>query len=198
MSATVDLSTFDAAAQSGYDIGRSFALRSAWFFLGSPLLRSAILPSSSLRVRLLRWFGAEIGDGAVVKPGVRIKFPWKLKAGRNCWLGEDCWIDNLATVTLGDNVCLSQAVYLCTGSHDWTDPSFGLITRSIRIDDGAWVAARVSVGPGAIIGEHAVAGFGSVVTGCIPPYEVHGGNPAVFLRKRKINGSKMACTGKGC
>jgi putative colanic acid biosynthesis acetyltransferase WcaF len=187
MSATVDLSSFNAAAQSDYDIGRSLAFRTAWFLIGSPLLRCAILPSSSFRVWLLRLFGAEIGEGAVIKPGVRIKFPWKFRAGKHCWIGEDCWIDNLAHVTLGDNVCLSQDVYLCTGSHDWTDPSFGLITRAIRIDNGAWIAARVSVGPGAIIGEHAVAGFGCVVTGYIPPYEIHSGNPAVFVRRRKIS-----------
>lgn len=188
MSATVDLSRFDAAAQSDYETGRSLAVRVAWFAIGSPLLRCAILPSSSFRVALLRWFGASIGKGAVIKPGVRVKFPWKLRMGSHCWVGEDCWIDNLAVVTLGNNVCLSQGVYLCTGSHDWKDPSFGLITRSIRVDDGAWVAARASVGPGATIAEHAVAGFGSVVTGYIPPYEIHSGNPAAFVRRRKIDG----------
>jgi putative colanic acid biosynthesis acetyltransferase WcaF len=191
MSATVDLSNLNSAAQSEYDIGRSYGYRLAWYLLGAPLLRCAILPSSAFRVRLLRWFGAEIGEGAVIKPGVRVKFPWKLKTGSHCWIGEDCWIDNLAMVTLGDNVCLSQDVYLCTGSHDWTDPSFSLITRSIRIHDGAWVAARVSVGPGAAIGEHGIAGFGAVVTGYIPPYEIHSGNPAVFVRKRRIAAPRM-------
>ena len=193
MSASVDLSSFNPAAQSEYDIGRSWGYRLAWYLLGAPLLRSAVLPSSAFRVRLLRWFGAEIGAGAVIKPGVRVKFPWKLKMGSHCWIGEDCWIDNLATVSLGDNVCLSQDVYLCTGSHDWTDPSFSLITRSIRIHDGAWVAARVSVGPGAAIGEHGIAGFGAVVTGYIPPYEIHSGNPAVFVRKRRI--AEPGCAG---
>ncbi len=198
MSATVDLSSFNPAAQSEYDIGRSFGYRMAWFLLGAPLLRCAVLPSSAFRVRLLRWFGSEIGEGAVIKPGVRVKFPWKLKMGSNCWIGEDCWIDNLAAVSLGDNVCLSQDVYLCTGSHDWTDPSFSLITRSIRIHDGAWVAARVSVGPGAAIGEHAIAGFGAVVTGYIPPYEIHSGNPAVFVRRRRIAAPRMNCSNSSC
>ena len=95
------------------------------FFLGLPVLRCSVLPSSSLRALLLRCFRASIGEGVVIKPGVRIKYPWRLRAGNNCWLGENCWIDNLATVTLGDDVCISQGAYLCTGNHDWSDSAFG-------------------------------------------------------------------------
>jgi len=184
MTVKVDLSRFDNAF---YNPGRSFLVRTAWFFLGLPLLRSSMIPSSSFRRALLRFFGSEIGDGVVIKPGVRVKYPWNLKTGKHCWLGEDCWIDNLALVTLGDNVCLSQGVYLCTGNHDWADPAFGLITRPIQIEDGGWVAARASVGPGVVVGEGAIVGFGAVATTSVPAHEIHGGNPAVFLRRREIS-----------
>lgn len=192
MPADVDLSRFDNTRESDYQVGRPFMVRVAWFLVGLPLLRSSLLPSSAVRRKLLRWFGAQIGEGAVIRPGVRVKFPWKLKLGDHCWIGEDCWIDNLAPVTLGNHVCVSQGAYLCTGSHDWSDPTFGLITRPIDVHDGAWIAARVSVGPGSVIGSHAVIGFGSVVTGVVPPYEIHGGNPASFLRQRNINDAKDA------
>lgn len=182
----VDLSTFDIARDSDYRIGRSLLVRTAWFLIGQPLLRCPILPWSRIRRLVLRWFGTEIGVAAVIKPGVRVKFPWKLKIGDHCWIGEDCWIDNLAPVTLGQHVCISQAVYLCTGNHDWSDPAFRLITGSIEIHDGAWIAARAAIGPGVVVGEHAVVGFGAVVTGAVPPYEIHGGNPAVYLRRREI------------
>lgn len=187
MPTDVDLSRFDNTQDSDYQVGRPFMVRVAWFLVGLPLLRSSLLPSSAMRRKLLRWFGAQIGEGAVIRPGVRVKFPWKLKLGDHCWIGEDCWIDNLAPVTLGNHVCVSQGAYLCTGSHDWSDPTFGLITRPIDVEDGAWIAARVSVGPGSVIGSHAVIGFGSVVTGVVPPYEIHGGNPASFLRQRTID-----------
>jgi putative colanic acid biosynthesis acetyltransferase WcaF len=186
MPGRVDLSLFDNSRNTDYQIGRSFVVRVAWFLVGLPLLRCPLIGSSAFRRTLLRWFGADIGPGVVIKPGVRVKFPWKLKLGKSCWIGEDCWIDNLAPVTVGDNACVSQGVYLCTGSHDWSDPAFRLITRPIMIHDGAWVAARVSVGPGAVIGQHAVVGFGSVVSGTVPPYEIHVGNPAAFYRRREI------------
>jgi putative colanic acid biosynthesis acetyltransferase WcaF len=126
----------------------------------------------------------------VIKPGVRVKYPWKLKMGNHCWLGEDSWIDNIAPVILGDNVCISQGAYLCTGSHDWRDPAFGLIALPISIEDGAWVAARASVAPGVVIGRCAVVGFGAVVTRDIPSREIHSGNPAVLVRFREIAAGK--------
>jgi putative colanic acid biosynthesis acetyltransferase WcaF len=187
---TVDLSRFNNTVDSDYEIGRPFAVRVVWFLVGLPILRCSILNSSAFRKKLLQLFGAEIGEGAVIKPGVRVKFPWKLKMGKYSWIGEDCWIDNLAAVTIGDNVCLSQGAYLCTGSHDWSDPAFRLITRSIQIHDGAWIAAQVSVAPGSVIGQHAVVGFGSVVSGSVPPYEIYSGNPAAFLRRREITADR--------
>ena len=189
----VDLSSFDNRRDGQFQVGRSRVVQLAWFMFGLPLLRCTLLPSSNLRIKLLRLFGAKIGDGAVIKPGVRVKFPWKLTLGNHCWIGEDCWIDNLAPVSLGNNVCLSQASYLCTGSHDWRDRAFALITRSIEIQDGAWIAARASVAPGSLIGEHAVIGFGAVVSGVVPPHGIYAGNPATFVRQREI--TKDSCHG---
>jgi putative colanic acid biosynthesis acetyltransferase WcaF len=115
-----------------------------------------------------------------------VKYPWHLKIGDDCWLGEDCWIDNLTTVHLGDNVCISQGAYLCTGNHDWSDACFGLSMEPIRLDDGSWVGSRAFIGPGVVLGEGAVAAAGSVVTRSIPDFEIFAGNPAVFVRRRRI------------
>jgi putative colanic acid biosynthesis acetyltransferase WcaF len=169
-----------------YRPGRSFAWQTAWFFLGLPLLRSSLIPSSSFRVRLLRAFGARIGSGVVIKPGVRVKYPWRLSVGDDCWIGEDCWIDNLDNVTIAHDVCISQGAYLCTGNHDWSDPSFGLIVRPIRLQAGSWVGARATLAPGVELGECAIAGAGSVVHKSIPAYEIHSGNPACMVRLRRI------------
>ena len=180
----VSLRDFD---NSWYDPGRSKFWQALWFFAGLPLLRSSLIPSSGFRVWLLRAFGAVIGEGAVIKPGVRVKYPWHLTVGDHAWLGEDCWIDNLTSVRIGRNACLSQGCYLCTGNHDWSDPAFGLIVQSIAVGDGAWVGARAVIAPGISLGECAIAAAGSVVRKSIPAYEIHGGNPAVFLRRRTVD-----------
>ena len=176
---------------SWYGPGRSLLYQLAWFFLGLPLLRSALVPSSSFRVRLLRLFGAKVGSGVVIKPGVRVKYPWRLSIGDDCWLGEDCWIDNLADVRLGSDVCVSQGAYFCTGNHNWTDPSFGLIVKSIVLRDGSWAGARAVLAPGVTLGECAIASAGSVVTKDIPPFEIHAGNPAAFVKQRRVGAQRL-------
>ncbi|MDQ2777578.1 MAG: WcaF family extracellular polysaccharide biosynthesis acetyltransferase [Acidobacteriota bacterium] len=175
---------------SWYHPGRSRAWQIAWFFLGLPLLRCALLPSSGLRISLLRLFGAHVGAGVVIKPGVRVKYPWHLKIGNDCWLGEDCWIDNLTAVEMGSDVCVSQRAYLCTGNHDWSDPKFGLRPASIVLRDGAWVGAGALIAPGVVLGECAVAAAGSVVTENIPDFKIYAGNPAVFVRTRRMRGDQ--------
>ena len=151
------------------------------------MLRSALVPFSGLRVKLLRLFGACVGRGVVVKPGVRVKYPWRLTIGDHCWIGEDCWIDNVADVRIGSNVCLSQATYLCTGNHDWTDPAFALTAQDIALEDGAWVGAKAVVCPGVTVGEGAIVTAGAVAVRSIPAWEIHAGNPAQFARHRQLH-----------
>ena len=179
----VNLAQFQNAS---YHPGRSFFVRAAWFFVGQPILRCTILPSSRIRRGLLRLFGAKIGRNVVIKPGVRVKYPWHLWVGDHSWIGEDCWIDNLAEITIGSNVCISQGAYLCTGNHDWSAPRFDLIVKPIILEDGAWLGARATVAPGVCLHVCAVAAAGSLVTRDIPAFEVHDGNPAGFVRKRVV------------
>lgn len=178
-----DLSAFDNRT---YSPGRSLFWQAAWFFFGLPALRCTVMPSSAARRVLLRLFGAQIGNGVVIKPGARVKYPWRLSVGEHAWIGEDCWIDNLDQVTIGRSACLSQGVYLCTGNHDWKDPAFALRTAPIHIGEGAWIAARASLAPGSEIGECAIVGFGAVVSGAVGAYEIVAGNPAVRIGLRTI------------
>jgi putative colanic acid biosynthesis acetyltransferase WcaF len=184
----VNLRDYD---NSWYYPGRSLVWQAAWLFLGLPLLRAFWITSSSLRVTLLRLFGARIGMRVVIKPGVTVKYPWHLDVADDCWIGENCWIDNLTTVQLGSSACLSQGAYLCTGNHDWGDPSFGLKVAPIRLMAGAWAGAKCILTPGTILGEGAIAAAGSVVTGQIPDYQIYAGNPAVFVKHRVIREASL-------
>ena len=176
----------DRYDNSWYRPGRSALVRAAWFFLGAPLVRAHWHPSSALRVALLRLFGAHIGQGVVIKPGVIVKYPWHLVVGDHCWLGEACWIDNLTTVRLGNHVCVSQGAYLCTGNHDWTDPTFGLMVAPIQLNDGSWAGAKSILAPGTVLGTGSIAAAGSVVSGIVPDFEIYAGNPAAFSKRRTI------------
>jgi putative colanic acid biosynthesis acetyltransferase WcaF len=106
--------------------------------------------------------------------------------GNDVWLGESCWIDNLTTVRIGNDVCISQGAYLCTGNHNWSDPTFRLQTEPIELGDGAWVGAKAFLSPGVVVAEGGVAAAGSVVSRNIGAYEIHAGNPATFVRRRRF------------
>jgi len=164
--------------------GASVIVQTFWFCLGSPLLAARWLPGSAWRVCLLRAFGARIGIGCRLKPGLRIKFPWRLEVGESCWLAEDAWLDNLAPISLGDRVCISQGAYLCTGNHNFRVPGFELRLGPITIGSDAWIAARAVIAPGTRVGSGAVVALGAVVSGAVPAGTIVRGNPAVVVGQR--------------
>ncbi len=182
----MDLVQLRAYDNSWYHPGGSFAKRALWMLLGQPVFASKWLPSSGLRVKLLRAFGARIGTGVVIKPAVKVKYPWHLQIGDHAWIGEECWIDNLTTVRIDRNACVSQGAYFCTGNHDWSDPHFGLRIEPIHLGAGAWAGAKCILMPGTVLGAYAVVGAGSVVKGSVPDFEIHAGNPAIRVRLRQI------------
>ncbi len=171
-----DLSTYRV---TDYTPGRNFWVQMAWYYVSALLFQTHWFPCSRLKVLLLRLFGADVGKGVVIKPSVRIKFPWRLSIGNHTWIGEDVWIDNLAQVSLGSSVCLSQGSYLCTGSHNHRKPSFDLITRPISIQDGVWICARAVVLCGVTVQTGAVVCAGTIVARDIAAGTVY--NPSKAL-----------------
>lgn len=115
------------------------------------------------RIAVLRLFGAKIGKGTLIRHRVRVHWPWKLTIGDDTWVGEGAWILNLEPVTIGSDVCISQDVLLCTGSHNRHSTSFEFDNGPINIENGAWIAARATVLRGVNIGENAVVGATALV-----------------------------------
>jgi len=179
----IDLGKYSAPL---FERGRSALVESLWIFTQA-IFVSSPCPGVAMRRFLLRVFGARIGPEAVIKPGVRVKFPWKLEVGANTWIGENVWIDNLAPVRIGSNCCISQAAYLCTGSHNWSEPTFDLIVGAIEIRDGAWIAAKAIVSPGVIVGEGAVLALGGVATENLDAWAIYQGNPASLVKYRVLS-----------
>lgn len=159
-----DLSGFTGA---GYDIGRGKLTQTLWMAVSGSIFMQWWCPAS-VRVSILRAFGAQIGEGVLVRHRVRIHWPWKLTIGDHSWVGEGAWILNLEQVTIGANVCISQDVFLCTGSHDRRSPTFEFDNGPIRINEGAWIAARATVLRGVSVGKRATVSASTVVASDVP------------------------------
>lgn len=178
----VNLSKFD---NSWYKPGNTFK-RFVWYFKNIFLFKSSLPWPNSLKIMTLRFFGAKVGRNVLIKPNVNIKYPWLLEIGDNVWLGEEVWIDNLAKVTIGNNVCLSQGAMLLCGNHDYKKETFDLIVKPIVLEDGVWVGAKSVVCPGVTMKSHSILAIGSVLTKDAEAYGIYQGNPAVMVKKREI------------
>jgi acetyltransferase-like isoleucine patch superfamily enzyme len=93
-------------------------------------------------------------------------FPWKVKNGDRCWIG-----DNVARLRDHDlrAQCVSQGAYLCDGTHETCYVSFPLVAYSTTLESEFWIAARAFVRPGARIGRRAVVGGWSMALSEVRP-----------------------------
>ena len=154
-----------------------------WNVLARPLPRSI---GSGWKRLLLRIFGAKIASTAVVYSSARIYYPANLTMEAYSCIASDVDCYNVAPICIGANTTISQNAYLCTASHDISDPLNHLVTQPIIIKDQAWIAAGAFVGMGVTIGQGAVVGARAAVFKDVESWTVVGGNPAKFIKKRII------------
>ena len=181
--AVTDLSKYN---NSWFTTGAGSIKKALWFITNALFFINPLNPFSGIKVSLLRMFGARIGKGVVIKPGVNIKFPWKLNIGDYSWIGEKVWIDNLDTVTIGSNCCLSQGALILIGNHNYKVNTFDLMVEPVVLEDGVWLGAGSIVTGGVTCRSHSVLAVNSVASSDLNAYSVYRGNPALKVKERVI------------
>ena len=155
-----------------------------WYLIKVLFFLSALPYPSKFKVKILRVFGATVGNGLVIKPRVNIHFPWKLVVGDHVWIGEEAFLLNFELLSIGDNVCISQRAFLCGGNHDYKIPSMPYRNGPITLEEGCWIGANTFVGPNVTIGMDTVVSAGSVVTQSLAGNGIYRGNPVQFIKNR--------------
>ncbi|KAA3439603.1 WcaF family extracellular polysaccharide biosynthesis acetyltransferase [Rufibacter hautae] len=133
---------------------------------------------------LLRLFGAKVGRGVHVYPKVKIWAPWNLQLEDQCGIANGVILYSQGKIIIGRRAVVSQGAHLCTGTHDYTELGFPLVTKPIQVGDFAWVAAEAFVHPGVTIGEGCVIGARAVVTKDMPAWMVCSGHPCKPIKDR--------------
>ena len=133
---------------------------------------------------LLRMFGAKIGKNVIIRPSVKITYPWKVSIGDYSWIGDDVVLYSLGEIDIGKNVVISQKSYICSASHDYNKIDFPIYSKRNIIEDECWLATDVYVSPGLTIGKGSVIGARSSVYKDMPSGWVCYGNPAKPVKQR--------------
>lgn len=116
----------------------------------------------------------------------------RINAGAASYIGELSTLQATEgfSINIGVGCQISHNVRVYTQSNlaDW---DYSLSDRpqkygSVSFEDHCWVGANVFVNPGSTIGKNSIVGANSVVTKDIPPFEIWGGVPAKFIRRKKI------------
>lgn len=88
-------------------------------------------------------------------------------------------------VIIGNNVDIAQETNIWTEQHDYNSPTYNAVCKTVIIEDYVWLASRVTVLPGVLIGRGAVVASGAVVTKDVPPLAIVAGIPAKIIGYRK-------------
>jgi acetyltransferase-like isoleucine patch superfamily enzyme len=154
-------------------------------------------PNPAITVRLLRTFGARIGDRTRFKRGIRLDNVYEdaqsagdlshLWIGANCYIGDDVYFDLANMIELEDDVVVSGHVAFVTHADCNRSPevarAFPRRCAPITIHRGAWLAYRATVLAGVTVGENAVIAAHALVRQDAEAGLVHAGTPARAVRR---------------
>jgi len=136
---------------------------------------------------VLKIFGAKLSGTPFIHSTARIQIPWNLTMKHRACLGERANAYSLGKIDIQEGATIAQEAYLCTGSHDFNDPSLQLITKPITIGKNTFIGARAMILPGVSIGNQAIVGAMSVLSKDVPDHQIVAGNPAKKIGERAIS-----------
>ena len=135
------------------------------------------------RVELGRWSWLGHGTKLRCHEGV-------ISIGAKSVLGQECTISAYQNVSIGRECLIADRVMLIDFDHSAADVERpireqGIHKGDVRIGDNVWIGYAASILRGVTVGDNAIIGTGSVVTGDVPANAVVAGVPARVLRMRE-------------
>lgn len=148
-------------------------------------LISSTVPFHSIRKFFYRLSGMKIGKNSYIHMCSRFYLPINITIGSSTIIGDHCFLDGRAKLTIGDNVDIASQVLIYNSEHDINSEGFNPIEEKVEIGDYVFIGPRAVILPGVKIGKGAVVAAGAVVTKNVAPFEIVGGVPAEKIGERK-------------
>jgi len=113
-----------------------------------------------------------------------------LRVGDKVIFGRDNTINCYLDVEIGAKTIMADWVYVCDFDHVYDDVHMaikdqGIVKTPVRIGQDCWIATKVTVLRGTVIGHGCVLAAHAVVRGDVPPMSVVGGIPGRVLKDRR-------------
>jgi maltose O-acetyltransferase len=141
------------------------------------------IPIHTIRKIFYLISGIKMPFSSTIHIGANFFKPSGITIGQDSIIGDHCFLDGRAPLTIGNHVSLTSQVLIYNDEHnintDYSN-SFGPVT----IKDYVFVGPRVIILPNVTIGKGAVVAAGAVVTKDIPDFEIWGGVPAKKISDR--------------
>ena len=118
----------------------------------------------------------QCGEGCGLWGAVHITGVEEMSLGRNVHSGGGAFIRAEGGLSIGDNTHISRNLVLYTINHRRDglripyDETYE--KRSVVIHPNVWIGMNVCIVPGTVVGEGAIIGMGTVLSGEIPPMSV--------------------------
>ena len=132
-----------------------------------------------------------MGEMCLIRPGVKLFFPEKIRIGNNVSIQDDCYLSGYGSITIGNDVSIGTGVRVVSSEHDYSKGIIRnnqLVEKPVKIGSNVWIGMNVSILGGSVINDNTVIGAGSVVKGEVGP-GVYVGAPARFIKNLDGSGS---------
>lgn len=144
------------------------------------------VPSHTIRKIFYLISGVKLPFSSTIHLGANFFNPTNVSIGENTIIGDHCFLDGRAPLTIGNHVDIASQVLIYNDEHDINSPNFGNSFGSVTIGDYVFIGPRAIIMPNVSIGRGAVVAAGAIVTKDIPDFEVWGGVPAKKISDRTI------------
>ena len=122
-----------------------------------------------------------IGEASEIRAPLFCDYGFNIFIGSHVFVNFNCVMLDVGTIHIGDYTQIGPAVQIYAADHprDAAMRRASLeLGRPVRIGSAVWIGGGAIILPGVTVGDEAIIGAGSVVTGDVPPGATVVGNPA--------------------
>jgi len=144
-----------------------------------------IIPIHFIRKIFYLASGINMPWDSTIHIGANFFKPSNIKIGHDTIIGDHCFLDGRAKLTIGNHVGIASQVLIYNDEHNIHSNNYENSFGPVEIGDYVFIGPRAIILPDIKIGKGSVVAAGAVVTKDIPDFEIWAGVPAKKIGDRK-------------